>query len=122
MSDGCGTGASRAAGALLLAGVWVGFDGGDAHGLSGAEAALPIWADFMRQAMETYPQPEFTVPGGIAFADVDVVTGQRANRFCPVVARETFLVGTEPPPCQEHGGMGDQIIDWWRRLREWWRR
>ncbi len=31
----------------LLALVWVGFDGGDAHGLSGAQAALPIWADFM---------------------------------------------------------------------------
>jgi penicillin-binding protein 1B len=106
----------------LLTVVWVGFDGGDAHGLSGSEAALPIWADFMRQAMEAYPQPEFTVPGGIAFADVDVSNGQLANRFCPVVARETFLAGTEPPPCQEHGGMGDQFIDWWRRLREWWRR
>jgi penicillin-binding protein 1B len=106
----------------LLAVVWVGFDGAEAHGLSGAEGALPIWADFMRQAMETYPQPEFTVPSGIAFADIDVVTGQRANRFCPVVARETFLVGTEPPPCQEHGGMGDQLIDWWRRVRDWWRR
>ena len=27
------------------------------------------------------------------FADVDVATGQLANRFCPVIARETFLVG-----------------------------
>jgi membrane carboxypeptidase/penicillin-binding protein len=106
----------------LLAVVWVGFDGGEAHGLSGADAALPIWADFMRQAMELYPQPEFAVPGGVAFSDVDVATGQLANRFCPVVVRETFLVGTEPPPCQEHGRMGDQIIDWWRRLRDWWRR
>jgi penicillin-binding protein 1B len=106
----------------LLVAVWVGFDGGDAHGLSGAEAALPIWADFMRQAMEVYPQGEFAVPAGIAFADVDIATGQLANRFCPVVARETFLAGTEPPPCEEHGGAGDQIIDWWRRLRDWWRR
>jgi penicillin-binding protein 1B len=106
----------------LLVVVWVGFDGHDAHGLSGADAALPIWADFMRQAMETYPQPEFAVPAGIAFAEVDVTNGQLANRFCPVVARETFLSGTEPPPCQEHGGMGDQFIDWWRRLRDWWRR
>jgi penicillin-binding protein 1B len=106
----------------LLAVVWVGFDGGEAHGLSGADAALPIWADFMQQALDAYPQPAFTVPGGIAFADVDVTNGQLANRFCPVVARETFLAGTEPPPCQEHGGVGDQIFDWWKRLREWWRR
>ena len=37
-------------------------------------------------------------------------------------ARETFLAGTEPPPCLEHGGVGDQISDWWKRLRGWWRR
>jgi len=106
----------------LLAVVWVGFDGGDAHGLSGAEAALPIWADFMRQALDAYPQPAFTVPTGIAFAEVDLTNGQLANRFCPRIARETFLIGTEPPPCQEHGGVGDQISDWWQRFREWWRR
>jgi len=106
----------------LLAVVWVGFDGGDAHGLSGAEAALPIWADFMRQALDASPPPAFTVPSGIAFADIDVGNGLRANRFCPVVARETFLAGTEPEPCQEHGGVSDQLVDWWKRLREWWRR
>jgi penicillin-binding protein 1B len=34
----------------LLAVVWVGFDSGEPHRLSGAEAALPIWAEFMRTA------------------------------------------------------------------------
>jgi membrane carboxypeptidase/penicillin-binding protein len=106
----------------LLVVVWVGFDGGDTHGLSGAEAALPIWADFMRQALEAYPQPAFVVPSGIAFADIDAANGLLANRFCPAVARETFLAGTEPAPCEDHGGVGDQIQDWWKRLREWWRR
>ncbi len=106
----------------LLVAVWVGFDGGDAHGLSGSEAALPIWADFMRQALDAYPQPAFTVPSGIAFSDIDITTGQLANRFCPAVVRETFLAGTEPPPCTDHGGVGDQIQDWWKRVREWWRR
>jgi penicillin-binding protein 1B len=106
----------------LLVAVWVGFDGGEAHGLSGAEAALPIWADFMRQALDAYPQPSFTVPTGISFATIDLTNGLLANRFCPTTGRETFLSGTEPPPCQEHGGVSDQIIDWWKRLREWWRR
>jgi penicillin-binding protein 1B len=106
----------------LLTVVWVGFDGGEPHGLSGAEAALPIWADFMRQAMEIYPQPAFTVPAGIVFAEVDVANGLLANRFCPVIGKETFLTGTEPPACQEHGGVGDRLIDWWRRLQNWWRR
>ena len=106
----------------LLVAVWVGYDGGDAHGLSGSEAALPIWADFMRQALDAYPQPAFDVPSGITFADVDPTTGRLANRFCPAVARETFLAGTEPSVCEEHGGVGDQIQDWWKRLRDWWRR
>src|SRR5262249_40620941 len=41
----------------LLAVVWVGFDDGRAHGLTGAQAALPIWADFMRQALGAHPPP-----------------------------------------------------------------
>jgi penicillin-binding protein 1B len=106
----------------LVVAVWVGFDSGESHGLSGAEAALPIWADFMRQARDAYPQPSFTVPGGIAFADIDLTNGRLANRFCPLVGREIFLAGTEPPPCQEHGGVGSQIYEWWQRLRDWWRR
>jgi membrane carboxypeptidase/penicillin-binding protein len=106
----------------LLTVVWIGFDGGDAHGLSGAEAALPVWADFMRQAIETAPPAAFDVPSGITFAQIDVSNGLIANRFCPVVARETFLVGTEPAACGEHGGLTDQITDWWNRLRGWFSR
>jgi penicillin-binding protein 1B len=106
----------------LVVVVWVGFDDGEAHGLSGADGALPIWTDFMQQALEAYAQPVFTAPAGIAFADIDVSNGLAATRFCPVVARETFLAGTEPPPCREHGGVGSQIENWWHRLKEWWRR
>jgi penicillin-binding protein 1B len=106
----------------LLAVVWVGFDGADAHGLSGGQAALPIWADFMRRALDAYPAPAFVVPDGITFADIDTSNGKRANQFCPTVARETFLAGTEPPPCDEHGGMVDQVGEWWRRFTDWFRR
>jgi penicillin-binding protein 1B len=104
----------------LLALVWVGFDGNEPHGLSGSEGALPIWADFMKQALELSPTVSaFPVPAGVAFAEIDVTNGRLANRYCPAVARETFLAGTEPPPCQQHGGFGDQVGDWWRRFREW---
>jgi penicillin-binding protein 1B len=106
----------------LLTVVWVGFDNNEPHGLSGAEAALPLWIDFMRQAIDAYPTRPFTPPPGIAFADVDATNGRLANRFCPVQLRETFIAGTEPPPCSEHGGATDQFIDIWRRFREWWRR
>ncbi|HEV8144234.1 MAG TPA: PBP1A family penicillin-binding protein [Methylomirabilota bacterium] len=104
----------------LLTLVWVGFDANESHGLSGAEGALPIWADFMKQALELYPSiGAFPVPEGITFAQVDVTNGRLANRYCPAVARETFISGTEPPLCQEHGGFGDQIGEWWNRFREW---
>jgi penicillin-binding protein 1B len=106
----------------LLVLVWVGFDGGEPHGLSGARAALPIWVDFMKQAIDAYPQSDFEVPAGISFSDIDVTNGKRAARACPVVAREAFLTGTEPPLCDEHRGVIDHVIDGWNRLTDWFRR
>ena len=103
----------------LLAIVWVGFDDGQAHGLSGAQAALPIWADFMRQALGAYPAPAFAVPGGISFADIDATNGKLARSSCPLIIRETFLAGTEPERCDEHRGLSDRILEWSRRLRDW---
>jgi penicillin-binding protein 1B len=104
----------------LLTLVWVGFDSNQPHGLSGSDGALPVWADFMKQALELYPPvASFAIPAGITFANVDVTNGRLATRFCPVVARETFITGTEPQPCQEHGGFGDQVSEWWTRFREW---
>ena len=52
----------------------------------------------MKQALDLYPSvPAFGVPEGITFAEIDVTNGRLANRYCPAVARETFLTGTEPP-------------------------
>ena len=110
----------------LLALVWVGFDDGTPHGLSAAQAAVPIWADFMKQAIDAYPVPAFEIPDGVSSVDVDVTNGMAANRFCPAVAREVFLAGTEPPPCSEHHSplerAVDETIDVWRRFRDWFRR
>jgi 1A family penicillin-binding protein len=103
----------------LLAVVWVGFDDGEAHGLSGAQAALPIWADFMKQALGAYPAPPFVIPEGISFADIDATNGKLAGSSCPLVIRETFLAGSEPERCDEHRGLSDRILEWSRRLREW---
>jgi membrane carboxypeptidase/penicillin-binding protein len=73
----------------------------------------------MRQAMDAYPPPPFEVPAGITVAEIDPGNGRLAHRFCPLVAPETFLSGTEPAPCEEHGGVQDHVLDWWRRLRDW---
>lgn len=110
----------------LLALVWVGFDDGTPHGLSAAQAAVPIWTDFMKQAIDAYPVPAFEIPDGISSVDVDITNGMAANRYCPAATREFFLAGTEPPSCSEHHSpierAVDETIDAWRRLRDWFRR
>ena len=106
----------------LVVAVWVGFDDATPHGLSGAAAALPIWSQFMKQALDAYPAPAFAVPEGIRIANIDASNGQLAGTSCPLVAREVFLTGTEPEPCTEHTGITYRIDHWWNRLRDWFRR
>ena len=106
----------------LLALVWVGFDDGAPAGLSGAEGALPIWSEFMRQALDVYPGGAFPEPAGVTYAKIDAGNGRRATAYCPVVVTEVFLAGTEPPPCEEHGGVTEQIGRWWDRVWDWFKK
>jgi penicillin-binding protein 1B len=46
----------------LLAVVWVGFDGQSKLNLSGADAALPIWTEFMKSATANMPVTDFVTP------------------------------------------------------------
>lgn len=88
----------------LLTVVWVGFDDNQPIGLSGGQAAVPIWSSFMRRALAGRPNTEFEVPPGIVFAEIDKDTGQLATPQCPRVFREAFLEGHEPTQsCQTHG-------------------
>jgi penicillin-binding protein 1B len=106
----------------LLALVWVGFDDAVPTGLSGAEGALPIWSEFMRQALDVYPGGAFPEPPGITHVKIDATNGRQATAFCPVVVSEVFLAGTEPPPCEEHGGVTDQIGRWWDKVWDWFKK
>ncbi len=80
----------------LLTVVWVGLDDNQALGLSGAQAALPIWTQFMARALAGHANQPFDVPGGIVFVDIDKDTGKLASPACPRVFRESFRAGTEP--------------------------
>jgi len=61
----------------LVTGVYVGFDDRRSLGEteSGAHAALPIWINFMREALKRLPVVPFTIPEGITFVKVDPSTG-----------------------------------------------
>ena len=80
----------------LLTVVWVGFDDNQPVGLSGAQAALPIWTEFMRRALAGHSSVSFKVPDGIVFADIDRDTGKLATPDCPRVVTEAFIDGTQP--------------------------
>lgn len=61
----------------LAVGVWVGMDDHTTLGNreTGAKAALPIWIDFLREALKSLPDREFDIPHGIVYAKVDEDTG-----------------------------------------------
>jgi membrane carboxypeptidase/penicillin-binding protein len=90
--------------AELLTVVWVGFDNNQPIGLSGSQAALPIWTTFMKRALAGRPSVPFTVPEGIEYAEIDKDTGQLATPMCPKHFQEAFLAGTAPTTfCEAHG-------------------
>src|SRR5204863_6747523 len=62
----------------LLTVVWVGFDDNQPVGLSGAQAALPIWTSFMMRALAGHQSIAFDTPDGITFVDIDPDTGKIA--------------------------------------------
>ncbi len=80
----------------LLTVVWVGLDDNQALGLSGSQAALPIWTQFMIRALAGHGSQAFDIPDGIVFADIDRDTGKLAAPGCPRVFHEAFLAGTVP--------------------------
>jgi penicillin-binding protein 1B len=87
----------------LLTVVWVGLDDNQALGLSGSQAALPIWTQFMARATAGQGNKMFDVPEGVVFVDIDKDTGKLPGPNCVRIFREAFLVGTEPTEiCHEH--------------------
>jgi penicillin-binding protein 1B len=87
----------------LLTVVWVGLDDNQALGLSGGQAALPIWLAFMQRALAGRGDHPFEVPGNISHVDIDRDTGGTAISGCLRVFSESFLAGTEPTElCEIH--------------------
>ena len=82
----------------VIAGVWVGRDTGESLGEkeTGAKAALPIWIDFMKAAMQNEPHQYFDLPDDVSQVSMDPITGlpQTDESMQSVVA--LFKKGTEP--------------------------
>src|SRR6185437_5603678 len=76
--------------------------------MEGAQAALPIWTDFMIRAHKhrAYRDPgDFTIPDGVANALIDPESGDLATTACPETTVQYYLVGTQPVQfCPLHPG------------------
>jgi penicillin-binding protein 1B len=82
----------------LVCVVWVGFDDNSQLGLTGADSALPIWADFMNSALALHPEwgGDWQMPAGVETAEIDPATGQLASADSANKRTEFFVGGTSP--------------------------
>ena len=91
----------------LVCVVWVGFDDGEELNLTGAEAALPAWVEFVRRAVELRPElggREFKRPGSITTVEIDPETGLLATADCPQRERVAIAPAFVPDhECSLHG-------------------
>lgn len=80
----------------LVVGVWVGLDDGTSLGLTGSQAALPIWGPIMQAAIRQSTPGSFTPPPGVVLTEVDRATGRRVSFWCGSndVVREAFREGS----------------------------
>jgi penicillin-binding protein 1B len=92
----------------LLCVVWVGNDDYSDLKLEGGKTAAPIWADFMKHAVQL-PQysdtRQFPTPSGVSTVRLDKVTNLLADASCPQGYDAVFLDGTAPTQtCDQSAG------------------
>jgi penicillin-binding protein 1B len=89
----------------LLCVVWVGNDDYTDIKIEGAHAAAPIWAEFMKKAIEL-PQysdtKPFSAPSGVEMVNLDKATNLLADSACPDDYTAAFLAGTAPTDTCDH--------------------
>jgi membrane peptidoglycan carboxypeptidase len=58
--------------------VYVGFDDGSDLGMKGSDSAMPIWADFMRTALDLHPEwnGDWAQPDSVRKAEIDLRNGK----------------------------------------------
>jgi len=99
----------------LVCAVWIGFDNNEQLGLTGAEAALPAWIDFMQEAIAIRPSlggSSFLKPRGITNVKIDPETGYLAGPTCP--SAFTVNVAAQFAPaveCLEHRPIEPEVTD-----------
>jgi penicillin-binding protein 1B len=89
----------------LLCVVWIGNDNYSDIKIEGAEAAAPLWAEFMKNAVKLpqYSDTQFfDPPAGITEVTLDKNTNLLADSACPDDYTAAFLDGTQPTATCDH--------------------
>ena len=81
----------------LVATVWVGKDSNDTLAEYGAQAALPIWVDYMRGALKGMPSSTMERPENIVTATIDPDSGKRLRSGQSGGISELFRKDNLPP-------------------------
>ena len=91
----------------IVATAWVGFDRLDPLGAgeTGSSAALPVWLEFMREALQDRPEHALPQPEGLVTVRIDPTTGLVTDPSNPRAVFEVFLED-EVPPSDEGNGSG----------------
>ncbi|HYA39423.1 MAG TPA: penicillin-binding protein 1A [Candidatus Methylomirabilis sp.] len=78
---------------------WVGFDQPSplGRGETGAQAALPIWIDYMRTALQGVPDKSLVPPSNVVQTTINRETGKPTTPDDPQAMQEYFIKGTETP-------------------------
>jgi len=87
---------------------WVGFDNPRPLGEreTGARAALPMWIDYMRDALQGVEEKALKQPPGLVSARIDPKTGKLANATTKNAIFEFFLENQVPTEQTEFVGQG----------------
>ncbi len=99
----------------LVCAVWIGFDDNQQLGLTGAEAALPAWIDFIQEAIAIRPSlggSSFSKPRGITSVKIDPETGFLAGPTCPSAMTVNVTAQFAPAvECLEHRPAEPDLMD-----------
>ncbi|MEZ5425890.1 MAG: PBP1A family penicillin-binding protein [Pyrinomonadaceae bacterium] len=94
--------------------VYVGFDDGSDLGMKGSDSAMPIWADFMREALNQHPEwkGDWRMPDSIRKAEIDIRNGKLIRELS---GDQTDSNQPQPSPTvavpEEHSEFEDEFPD-----------
>jgi penicillin-binding protein 1B len=89
----------------LLVVVWVGNDDNEDLRMTGGEAAVPIWTDFLKRISQLRPDlvaGKFEAPAGMEMVRLCATSGGLADEYCAKQQSMLLPQSMIPPPCNEH--------------------